>query len=149
MRENNKAAAQQKSNIKCIEVLIAKSLIGHSSHNLSWTLSVYSLHNQPVKKDTLFNNSEIFHFMVYDWERTVKQLLDEVQVPYSVIQYFDTRDVHGTVTDDRELASSDAEKRLLSAVKKISENHNATLSGLSSRVQAQDTEVDILLERES
>lgn len=78
-----------KAGIQCLEVLISK-IPTKSTDNLQWTLSVYSLENQPVSKNRAIPDAEIFHFMVFDWKRTIKQLLDDHQVPYSVIQYFNT-----------------------------------------------------------
>ena len=78
-----------KAQIQCLEVLISKTS-KESMGNLQWTLSVYSLQNQPVRKNCAIPDGEIFHFMVFDWKRTIKQLLDTHQVSYSVIQYFDT-----------------------------------------------------------
>jgi hypothetical protein len=88
MKKSNSRAANLKSKIQCIEVLVSKDSVYKSSHNLQWTLSVYSLENAPAKRDLPLTNSEIFHFMVYDWTRTLKQLLDDHQIPYSIIQFF-------------------------------------------------------------
>lgn len=98
MRESNPHTKNQKSNIRCLEVLIPKSFIAGSGHNLHWTLSVYSLENQPVKKNRAIHNSEIFHFMVYDWKRTIKQLLEDQKIPYSIIQYFSPETIYHDAT---------------------------------------------------
>ncbi|MEX1240066.1 MAG: hypothetical protein WEB30_10125 [Cyclobacteriaceae bacterium] len=71
-----------------------------SAHNLHWTLSVYSLENQPVKKNRSIHNSEIFHFMVYDWKRTIKQLLEVQKIPYSIIQYFSPETIYKDAMQD-------------------------------------------------
>ena len=87
MSESSKNPAQKKQGIPCLEVLIPKRSIDHC-HNLHWTLSVYSLENHPAEKSRSLRNSEIFHFMVFDWERTLRKLLDDQQVSYSIIQHF-------------------------------------------------------------
>jgi hypothetical protein len=88
MRDGKTSTGKSTSKIQCIEVLISKSSIANSRHNLEWTLSVYSLENHPASKSKSLLNSEIFHFMVYDWKRTIKQLLEDHQIAYSIIQYF-------------------------------------------------------------
>ena len=94
MRESNPHTKNAQSNIQCLEVLIPRSFIVNSGHNLHWTLSVYSLENQPVQKNRFIHNSEIFHFMVYDWKRTIKHLLEDQQIPYSIIQYFSPESIY-------------------------------------------------------
>ena len=94
MRKSNPHTKNAQSNIQCLEVLIPRTFIANSSHNLYWTLSVYSLQNQPVRKNHAVRNSEIFHFMLYDWKRTIKQLLEDQQIPYSIIQYFSPETIY-------------------------------------------------------
>ena len=88
MKKNNSRAAKVKPTIQCVEVLVSKDVVSRNGHNLHWTLCVYSLENEPVQKDFAPGDSAVFHFMVYDWNRTIKQLLDTHQVPYSIIQFF-------------------------------------------------------------
>jgi hypothetical protein len=93
MRDSNEHATSRTSAIQCLEVLISRNVLDKSP-NLQWTLSVYSLENQPVRKCTAVENSDIFHFMVFDWKRTIKKLLDDHQVDYSIIQYFSPGSVY-------------------------------------------------------
>ncbi|MGC1240420.1 MAG: hypothetical protein WA874_02475 [Chryseosolibacter sp.] len=109
--------------IQCIEILVSKKYLQNNHNNLHWTLSVYSLENQPVTKDRSLHNSEIFHFMVFDWKRTIKQLLDKFQVPYSIIQYFSPDTVHADALNvDRFL--SDNETDFLLALNELEPNAN-------------------------
>jgi len=94
MRESNTRAANQKSKVQCLEVLVSKNAIATNGHNLHWTLSVYSLENHPVNKSLAIQNSEIFHFMVYDWKRTIKRLLDDHKIAYSIIEYFSPETIY-------------------------------------------------------
>lgn len=87
MKKSN-SRANAKAKIQCVEILVSKDSVYKSSHNLQWTLSVYSLENAPAKGNLPLTNSEVFHFMVYDWTRTLKQLLDDHQIPYSIVQFF-------------------------------------------------------------
>ena len=93
MGNSNEHATNKTSVIQCLEVLISRKSL-ENSPNLQWTLSVYSLENQPVRKGPAMQNSEIFHFMVFDWKRTIKKLLDDHQVPYSIIQYFNPGSIY-------------------------------------------------------
>jgi hypothetical protein len=119
MKENNSHATNQESKIQCIEVLVPKKSISTSGHNLHWTLSVYSLENQPVSKSRSLHNSEVFHFMVYDWKRTIKQLLDDHQVHYSIIQYFTPETIFSESPD---LRLSDNETGFYSSLNNLNED---------------------------
>ena len=91
MRESSR---ESKQNIQCVEVLVSRNDVRADIRNLFWTLSVYSLQNHPVKRSRTSNNSEVFHFMVYDWKRSLKKMLDEQRVPYSVVEYFSPDSIH-------------------------------------------------------
>ncbi len=105
MMESNRRDANQESNIQCVEVVISKSyLTDHDTNNLRWVLSVYSLENEPVKKEHPIPNAEGFHFMVYDWSRTIKRLLEHHQVPYSIIEFFTLDSIYPEVASDSETA---------------------------------------------
>lgn len=88
MGESNTHAGNKDSKVQCIEILVSKISLERSGNNLPWTLSVYSLENQPIKKNLTEDCCESFHFMVYDWKRTIKRLLNDLKIPYSVTQYF-------------------------------------------------------------
>lgn len=61
--------------------------------------------------------------MVFDWKRTIKQLLDKFQVPYSIIQYFSPDTVHADALNvDRFL--SDNETDFLLALNELEPNAN-------------------------
>lgn len=114
MSERKNSTGNQKSKIQCLEVLIPKNFVVKGNHNLHWTLSVYSLENQPVRKNRAIHNSEIFHFMVYDWKRTIKQLLEDHKIPYSIIQYFNPETIYSDAVQD-DFCLTDEEVDFLSA----------------------------------
>lgn len=87
MRKTGTIEQKRPSNIQCLEVVIPKTFISNSGHHFFRTLSLYSLHNHPVA-DPDFPDAEIFHFMVYDWKRTIKALLEDRKIPFTVLQYF-------------------------------------------------------------
>lgn len=118
MRKSNSHTKKEKSKIQCLEVLIPKSFIVNSVHNLHWTLSVYSLENHPVKKHPSIHHSEVFHFMVYDWKRTIKPLLEELKIPHSIIQYFTPETIYIDALKD-DLCFTDHSADLLSAMKSV------------------------------
>ncbi|HET9053095.1 MAG TPA: hypothetical protein VFM90_02910, partial [Cyclobacteriaceae bacterium] len=103
---SNIKAASKEPNIQCVEVVISRNYLRDHTNNLLWTLSVYSLENQPVKKDHAIPNSEGFHFMVYDWTRTIKQLLEQNQIPYSVIGFFSLESIYPEAVSDSETSHS-------------------------------------------
>lgn len=89
------------TNIQCLEVLIPKDLHTDRTHHLLRTLALYSLHNHPVKSIPSNHNEEIFHFMVFDWNRTIKALLDDRKVHYRILQYFSPDTIYyDTLVDD-------------------------------------------------
>jgi hypothetical protein len=122
MEGMNSNVAEQDSKIQCIEVLISKTFKSGGS-NLAWTLSVYSLENQPVQKDASFHNCDIFHFMIFDWRRTVRNLLDEHQVPYQIIQYFSPENIYGGVASSSFDTGLDYQRRILSALDQLQVAH--------------------------
>lgn len=112
------SSRQTKQNIQCVEVLVSRSYV-RDRNQLSWTLSVYSLENHPVKKSHAAHNSEVFHFMLYDWNRSVKKLLEDQQVPYSIVGYFSPDSIHGD--EQAEVFHSNKETELLSALNDLSD----------------------------
>ena len=119
MTESNRYTRKSSTRVECLEVLISKTLA--ASSNLFWTLSVYSLENQPVKKDRSAHNSEIFHFMVYDWNRTIQQLLEENKIPYSIIQYFTPDSIYPEALNEV-VNSPDNEVEFITALKRLPES---------------------------
>lgn len=119
MKKTNSKAANQESSIQCVEVLISTTSL---SENLRWTLSVYSLENNPVSPHPAIHNCEVYHFMTFDWRRTVRQLLENHPVPYLVIQYFSARDIHAGVEPSRSID----ENTIHSALDQIEETYGAS-----------------------
>lgn len=95
MREIDESANIKTPVINCVEVLIPKVYLDNNVDNVYWTLSVYSLENAPVK-DNSINHADIFRFMVYDWRKSIKELLEHHQIPFTVIQYFTSDSVLST-----------------------------------------------------
>jgi hypothetical protein len=121
MRESKSTTRKAASNIQCIEVLIAKPYLSQSSTNLFWTLSVYSLENHPVKTSHDIRNSEVFRFMVYDWKRTIKKLLEVHKVPYSIVHYFAPVSIY---SDDQKVDALFGNE--VQIMKALDELHNST-----------------------
>ena len=145
MRERTDATSN-KSAIQCIEVLILQSYLRNSSLNIFRTLSVYSLENQPVQKDRPLHNSEIFHFMTYDWNRTIKKLLDDHKVPYAVIQNFSAANIPGGAADGS-FKPVDNEAALLSAVTRLSEYFGVAGLDLVAGLPGQEEEKTLTLDQ--
>jgi hypothetical protein len=116
MGESTRCAANSDSKIQCIEVLISKTSVAGSRHDLQWTLSVYSLENQPVQKNRFVADMEIYHFMVYDWKRTINKILEDHQIRYSVIQYFTPETIYADAVD---FCSMDNEGVFVSALHQL------------------------------
>ena len=147
MRERNTDATKNKSAIQCIEVLISRNYIRNAPDNLYWTLSVYSLENQPVQKNRSLQNSEIFHFMTYDWKRTIQKLLDERKVPYSIIQYFSADSICSNAAVSSVTTLEDNEEKYLSAASTLSDDLHAATSELMMRLADEERKDFILDEK--
>lgn len=119
MKSRNSNAGGQESLIQCIEVLISRNSI---AKNLQWILSVYSLENNPVSRQPAIHNCDVYHFMNFDWKRTVKQLLEDHQVPYSIIQYFTPPSIHAGIGSKLPFD----ENTILSASDQMGETYGAT-----------------------
>lgn len=96
--------------VQCLEVSISKSVLENLGHNLIWTLSVYTLDNQPLH--SLFEEVDVmrFRFMVYDWKKTIKRLLDGHQIPYSTDRFI-LDSVHRQSKRKIQYAVKDCERR--------------------------------------
>lgn len=88
MDESNTHAGKENNKIRCIEIILSQSDLERTGCNLRWTLSVYSLENQPFEIQLSEGRGQKFHFMVYDWRRTIKGLLENLTIPYKVTKYF-------------------------------------------------------------
>ena len=86
MRESDQKSVGATPAINCLEVIIPRMYLDNNVDNIFWTLSVYSLENAPVQSSK--NQDDVFHFMVYDWKRTIEKLLKRHQIPFSIVQYF-------------------------------------------------------------
>lgn len=127
MSDSVKNSERKNSEILCIEILVSKKYLEDSRNNLQWTLPIYSLENQPVNVERALRNSEIFHFMVYDWRKTIKQLLDKSQVPYSIVQYFSPHTIHTDSLNSRNF-TADNERNLLSALEELEAIEGSTVA---------------------
>ncbi len=127
MKEINVIDSSAKASIRCVEVLISRDFLRRDSDNLFWTLSVYSLENQPVRGNRDVNHAVLFHFMLYDWSRTIKDLLDAHQVPYSIVQFFDPETIY---SDERRTVvdSPDSEAAFLSAIHGLSRHEDRSIA---------------------
>ncbi len=103
-----------KPGIPCLEVLISKRAI---DAGLYATLSLYSLENRPVRKNLDIHHSEIFHFMLFDWERSLRMLLEDHNINFAVIQKFLVRNLSEPL--EEEAVSIDAQKAWWQAAVKV------------------------------
>lgn len=140
MRDRNSNATKETRDVRCMEVLISKRFIA-SRKDLLWTLSVYSLEHQPVKKNRELHNSEIYHFMVFDWERTIRNFLERNKVPYSIIEYF-TPDSIFSESNQPEYGMEVDKIHCLSAVSTLEQTDLYTMAASPSRKSTEKEMVD-------
>lgn len=139
MRGSDKKS--QTAAINCLEVLVPKIYLDNNVDNIYWTLSVYSLENAPLKQERSSEQSDTFRFMVYDWRRTIRKLLEHHQIPFSVVQYF-TSD---GISNDERRDFSRAESDLIDTLNRPLDRNNSDASPRrkSSRISSQK-EADLL-----
>ena len=77
----DRPAGYKDSRQEIVEIKLWEIYLLYNRHNLYNTLSTYSLDNGPVEKDQQEEGRVSFRFMVYDWDRTVKQLLYDNRIP--------------------------------------------------------------------
>lgn len=109
MRNYNAHYLHGKPGIQCVEVLIPGKFI--SANDLHRTLSLYSLQNEPVASNLPDQDHQRFHFMLYDWLRTLKLVLDDRKIPYAINKCFSLPDIHSEgniMTVDQAYMTSDA-----------------------------------------
>lgn len=63
-----------------VEIKLWEVYLLYNRSNLYRTLAAYSIDNGPVEKDHQEGRIS-FRFMVFDWERSVKQLLYDNRIP--------------------------------------------------------------------
>ena len=97
MRNYNTDYLHGQDGIHCVEIVIPESFI--SAHDLYRTLSLYSLQNEPLADNPSGECHQSFHFMLYDWLRTLRLLLDDKRIQYTVIKRFSLADIHGDGKD--------------------------------------------------
>jgi hypothetical protein len=112
MDDSNTRAGNTNNEVQCVEIVVTKSSLQRSGNNLQWTLSVYSLENQPFEIHLPEEKGEKFHFMVYDWKRTIKHLLDDLKIPYAITRYFFTDTIYPE--PDQRIIFSEEDARILS-----------------------------------
>lgn len=123
------------ASVQCVEVLISRSYIDNANHNLPWMLSVYSLENHPVQNRSLYN-SDLFRFMVFDWDRTVRNLLESHKISFSIVKYFSSKDVFAAAD------TSGDDVALLAALESLSAIDASTSH---SELQTDKSESDLIL----
>jgi CheY-like chemotaxis protein len=72
-----------------IEIQLWDTYLTRSGMNLERTLSAYALDGQPLEhhSDT---SKAYFRFMLYDWDKTIRNFLSVNQVPFEVARVFKT-----------------------------------------------------------
>jgi hypothetical protein len=77
----DRPAGYRNSHQEIVEIKLWEIYLLYNRNNLYNTLSTYSLDNGPVEKDQQQDGRISFRFMVYDWDRTIKQLLYDNRIP--------------------------------------------------------------------
>jgi hypothetical protein len=78
---NNKPSGLKESETTIIQVKVWEAFLLHSRHNLYATLSTYSLDNGPLVKGEDDLSTVTFRFMLRDWNKTLRDLLDQHNIP--------------------------------------------------------------------
>lgn len=79
--KNDKPSGFKETEAGIVEVKIWEAFLLYNRHNLYTTLSAYSLDNGPLEKDGNDLATVSFRFMARDWRNTLKDLLDQHNIP--------------------------------------------------------------------
>ena len=102
-----------------IEVRLWEIYLLRSNINLNYTLSAYAL-EPPVVERHSRDLKVSFHFMLYDWEKTISHLLTQNSIPYEIVGSYDTDKIRATDKKKVYLAEDDLE--ILFALNTMLEN---------------------------
>lgn len=84
-RINDIPSGLKKSSIECIEIWVWEIYLLKSRNNLANLLTTYSLDKRPLLAQSLTEGRTSFRFAIYDWEKTIVQILGDNYIPYEVI----------------------------------------------------------------
>jgi hydroxymethylpyrimidine pyrophosphatase-like HAD family hydrolase len=95
--------------IECVEISISRTSFETNDFNLhvAWTLSVYALDRSSSAKTSERSGSAIYHFMLYDWRKTLQQLLHDHQVMYTVRDHYLVSNIYENTGKKIPLATED------------------------------------------
>ena len=78
---NNRPARFQETAEEIVEVKLWEAFLLYNRHNVYSTLSTYSLDNGPVEQNDHDLATVTFRFMLFDWNKTLKDLLERNNIP--------------------------------------------------------------------
>jgi hypothetical protein len=78
---NDRPSGFQETKEGIIKVKLWEAFLLYNRHNLYQTLATYSLDNGPLEKEDNDLATVSFRFMLCDWNNTLRDLLDQNNVP--------------------------------------------------------------------
>jgi hypothetical protein len=78
---NDKPSGLKENTTTIVQVKLWEAFLLYSRHNLYATLSTYSIDNGPLAKKENDLGTITFRFMLRDWNRTLRDLLELHNVP--------------------------------------------------------------------
>jgi two-component system, OmpR family, alkaline phosphatase synthesis response regulator PhoP len=73
-----------------IEIQLWEIYLVRNRHHLYHTLSAYCLERKQHPQRQPESSKVSFHFMMYDWERTIRQLLTDNSIPFEITSTYKT-----------------------------------------------------------
>jgi CheY-like chemotaxis protein len=74
---------------EAVEIKLWEIYLLRNRHNLSTSLSRYSLDRGPLHRNEETERI-VFRFMKYDWDKSIRQLLTDQSVPFEIVRTFTT-----------------------------------------------------------
>jgi CheY-like chemotaxis protein len=85
VRENGFPSGLKRSPQGAIEIRLWELYLIRNRTNLNSILASYSLDNDRMSKNTDNPEKVCFRFLTYDWEKSIKKLLNDNNVPFEVV----------------------------------------------------------------
>jgi hypothetical protein len=78
---NNSPSGLRERHEGVVEVKLWEAFLLHNRHNLYSTLSAYAIENGPLDNSNSEQATVDFRFTSYDWNNTLKKLLNKHNIP--------------------------------------------------------------------
>lgn len=73
----------------CVQVRLSAIYLNRNQQNLQKTLSAYALEGKPLQAPFKESEQVFYHFLRFDWEKTLQSLLVRNAIPFEIMKTFE------------------------------------------------------------